>query len=404
MLQVLNGTQIRGLSIWQLFRITNIAGWLLLSRPLIYFIFSRRRDIAESATIDSSALVFLIYAFVCLFVGLKKVVFTPQTFGRKVLTGSPILFFVLYTALALLSTLWSVDYRITAFRSIECLSMTLIILAAIQNLYEKGNLRFVILWSLIYAVFEMSIHIISTLRWTTSLEWILVSAQEIATTFFFIAIFFRPFKWYNILVIIMALFSLSTVGYIGMAIGSISFFWIRGRMKLFVILVAIALVITAMLVGPMTIIKNTLFFDKEEVSLSETTGRDFLMVASIEAIKENPFGHGFSAAEPYVFDKAGIAAISAHNSLFSAGLGMGWLGVILFSIFIISIFTTVVSRYIPKDYKPMLIGSAFVAFLHCMGNPSVGSRVFGAWMAGMYIFVLISSFYVYGRYYQVTER
>lgn len=293
---------------------------------------------------------------------------------------------------------------LTGFRAFECIALMFLIVAVIKNLFLKGSLKFVILWSMMYAIWEILFSIIRILMWTTSINVILESSQEVATTFFYIALYFTPYCWYNYLIIVMSVLSMSTVAYIGMALGAVSAFWAKDKIKVAAYFATFIIMIAVILIGPHDLIKNTLFFDKQEISITETSGRDFLMEASIDSIKKNPYGLGFSAAEPYVFFLYKIPAISAHNSIFSAGLGMGIPGIILFVVFILSCIRSVLTSHIPKTYKPMLIGCLSVAILHCMGNPSVGSRVYGAWMCGMYIFVLVCGFYVYGKNYIIEDE
>ena len=125
-----------------------------------------------------------------------------------------------------------------------------------------------------------------------------------------------------------------------------------------------------------------------------------MMEASIETIKENPMGLGFFAGEPFMFYSKGFSCINAHNSIFSAGIGMGYIGIIMMVVFLSGIGITVFSKYIPTKYKASLIGCFFIGFLHCMGNPALGSRVYGAWLPVTFLFTLICSFYVYGKYYK----
>lgn len=127
------------------------------------------------------------------------------------------------------------------------------------------------------------------------------------------------------------------------------------------------------------------------------------MDATIDCVERFPFGLGFFAAEPYVIYAKKMAAISAHNSLFSAGMGLGIPGIILISLFFMSTGAIVFSKYILPNYRAIVIGCFSVAFLHCMGNPSIGSRVYGAWMPCMYMFVLICGMYIYGKYYELEE-
>ena len=386
-----------------LFRTTTFAGWVLLARSVIYLIFSRRRDMDSYAAIDASAIIFILYAVLAFYVGYKTIFQNNHRFGRKVLFNSPLKWFILYSFLGIASMMWSVAPSLSGFRAFECIAMMLLIVAVIQQLIETGNLKYVILWSLFYCTWDIFFALIRASKWAASLGTLLAASQMMATTFFFMALYFTPRKWYNYLIMVMSIFSMSTVAYIGMALGAVSAFWTNGKAKAFTILCSFILLIALIWVGPYKLVKDTIFFDKNDISMEETSGRDKLMDLTIDCVKEHPLGLGFFAAEPYVIYSTGQFAISAHNSLFSAGMGLGIPGIIVFSIFLMSLGLCVISKYIPRMYKPICIGCFSVAFLHCMGNPSVGTRVYGAWMPGMYIFVLVCAFYIYGRYYNLNK-
>lgn len=396
-------TQIAGFKLKDLIKNTTFAGWVLLSRPVIYLLFSRKRDLDSYSAVDTSAMIFILYSFVAFYIGYKIVFQKGQNCGKFVLLKSPLKWFFIYSILGIVSMLWSVSPSLSGFRAFECMAMALLITAVIQQLFETGNLKYVILWSLLFCTWDVIFALLRTGQWTTSLSFLLESSQMMATTFFFMALYFVPRKWYNYLIMIMSVFSMSTVAYIGMALGAVSAFWTRGKAKTLTLCCSFILLIATILVGPYTLLKNTIFFDKKEISIEETSGRDKLLDVTIDCVESNPLGLGFFAAEPYVLYTKNLGAISAHNSLFSAGMGMGIPGIIIFSIFLISLGSCVFSKYIPYKYKPILIGCFCVAFMHCMGNPSVGTRVFGAWMPCMYIFVLVCAFYVHGRYYKNEE-
>lgn len=396
-------TQIEGFIFQDLFKTTTVAGWVLLARPVIYLLFSRQRDLNDYNAIDFSSVIFILYSVVAFIVGYKTVFRSENNFGRDVLFRSPIKWFLIYTGLCLLSMLWSVSFSMTGFRAFECAGMALLIVAVIQELFETANLKYVILWSLFYCSWNIFFSLIKAQLMAMNLSDSLQSSQMMATTFFFMALYFVPLKWYNYLTIIMSIFSMSTVAYIGMALGSISTFWTKGKAKFYVICAALVLGITILAIGPYKVLKDTVFFDKQTISIEETSGRNHLMDVTLKTMNENPLGLGFFAGEPYVLYRHNLGAISAHNSLFSAGLGMGWAGIILISIFFIAVGYAAFSKYQNDKYKPILIGCFCVAFLHCMGNPSVGTRVYGAWMPVMYIFVLISSYYVFGKKYDIEE-
>lgn len=227
-----------------------------------------------------------------------------------------------------------------------------------------------------------------------------------STTFFFMALYFVPRRWYNYLILFMSVISMSTVAYIGMTLGFLSSIWSNKKLQIFAVIITMCLSITAMLIGPEKIIKDTIFFDKEDISLSNTNGRDKLMDVTIQTVEEHPLGLGFFSAEPYIFYAHHLHAISAHNSLFSAALGTGVIGLLILCIFFLKTGLLLLRRSQFGVFYPILLGCFCVAMLHCMGNPSVGTRVYpyGAWMSGMYIFVLIATISVWTTYYETGNE
>lgn len=397
-------TQIENFSLKQLLLSTSIPGWVLLSRPIINLLFSRQRGLEAYAAVDTSAMVFIAYTFVAFFISIRYLYNSYTSFGKEILTKSPIAIFILYTIWGGISMGWSVLPFLTGYRAFECLTMCLLIVCVLQALFETGNLKYVILWSLIYCTWDIGWSIIRKSQWSVDLFVILGASQMMSTCFFFMALYFVPRQWYNYLIIIMSIFSMSTVAYIGMGLGLISSFWQEGRIRVLAIFGGICLIIISIGIGPYTILKNTIFFDKNEISLEETSGRNHLLDATIECVDQYPLGLGFFAAEPYIIYTKGMSAIGAHNSLFSAGMGMGIPGIIIIGIFFLAMGRITFSRFIPTRYKSIIIGCFCVAFLHCMGNPSVGTRVFGAWIPCMYIFVLICGMYIYGKYFEPNNE
>ena len=376
-----------------------ICGILLLIRPLIYFIFSRKRDISEYSSIDASAIIFILYAIVCFVAAWGVLSKGNAKFGRLIMKQTPLIWFIIFTIYGFISMLWSVNLSLTAFRAFECMAMIMLIVAIMQRLFTTYNTNRIIDWAILYAVIDIIFAILRTLKWTTEISWLLESSQMMSTTFFFMALYYPKKKWYHYLIIIMAIFSGSTVAYIGMAIGLVSLLWNKTKYNALIMAGAMVMIFAFIIIGPKKIIKDTIFYDKESISLEETNGRNYLMELSIETMKENPMGLGFFSGEPFVLYSRGFGAINAHNSLFSAGIGLGYIGFIFMLIFFIGVFKTVLSNKIPPQYRATLIGCFCSAFLHCMGNPALGSRVFGAWLPVMFIFTLICSFYIYGKYY-----
>lgn len=375
-------------------------GIMLLIRPLIYMIFARQRDLNAYASVDASAVIFILYAIICFFLSARELNHKRNTFGRALFIHTPLLWILLYTLLGMVSMIWSVNLQLTGFRAFECMSMTMLMAVIIQNLFYRGGCKTVIQWTILYVTVDIICAIIRALSYTTDVMMLLQSSQMMATTFFYLVLFRKSKRWWDYLIIIMAVFSMSTVAYIGMALGSISTFFGPKKYRGLVTLVFMILGIIIAMIGPYKFIKNTVFFDKQSISLQETTGRDKIMDVALEALAEKAGGYGFFSGEPYLLRSRGLGAINSHNSLFSAAIGLGVPGVLLMLIFFLTMIKTVFSRYIPPEYRASLIGCFCVLFLQSMGNPGIGSRVFGGWMPTMFATVLICGFYVYGRYYK----
>lgn len=376
-----------------------ICGWLLIARPAIYLIFSRQRELNAYATVDASALVFIIYAVLCFFFSLRELNNKETDFGRSLIYRSPLFWFVLYTVLGAFSMLWSVNFELTGFRAFECFSMLALIIAIVQKLFEQDDFDIIIRWTLLYVTVDIVFSLIRTLFYTTDVMMLLQTSQMMSTVFFFMALYDAHKRWYHFLIMAMAIFSMSTTAYIGMALGCISLFWGKKKYRIHVLIGTIILGCVIAIVGPYKFVKETVFFEKETISLHETSGRDKIMNVAVDALLQKPEGYGFFAGEPYLLYAKRLGAINGHNSLFSAAIGLGIPGIVLISIFFLGMFRIVLSRHIKAEYKPALIGCFMVAFLHCMGNPGLGSRVFGSWLPVMFLCTLVCGFYVQGKYY-----
>ena len=151
------------------------------------------------------------------------------------------------------------------------------------------------------------------------------------------------------------------------------------------------------------LLKNTVFIDRSEISVENTSGRDQVWNLGFEWIKERPFtGYGFVAGETYLVrvKEERTQVIGMHNSFMSALVDEGVFGFVFMLLFFLGMFRVTFSRYIPIQYRPALIACFIGAFVHSMGNPGIGFRVYGSWMSAMYVCVLLCSIYVQNKYYR----
>lgn len=392
----------RFISLLHLAKAGGLCGILLLSYPLLYAILSRQRNPNAYSSVDASAMGFIIYAVVCFYFSVREINKQDATFAHKLLNKSPLLWFTLYTLLGIASIFWSVNPQLSGYRAFECLSMMLLMIVTIQNLFSTNDLEIVIDWSILYVSVNIIMSLIKALSYTTNISDLLQTSQMMATVYFFMALYYTPKRWYHYLIGIMSLFSMSTVAYIGMALGSISIFFGKPQYKVWVFLFSLILCTVIAYIGPYKFIKDTVFFDKKSISIHETTGRDKLMYVAVDALSNRPEGYGFFSGEPYLLKAKNLVAINGHNSFISASISLGYAGIILLLIFFLKMFSTTFSRYIPPEYRASLVGCFLVGFLQCMGNPGLGSRVYGGWMPVMFLFTLICGFYVNRKFFDMN--
>ena len=311
-------------SLYKLAAMGGGCGLLLLVRPLLYSIFARRRDLNAYASVDASAVVFIVYAVICFFLAARELNRKEKTFGRDLFIHTPLLWLSLYTVLGMVSMIWSINLQLTGFRAFECMSMTMLMVAVVQNLFYHGGCKTVIQWTMLYVTVDIIFSITRALSYTTNVMMLLQTSQMMATTFFYMALYQSRKRWWNYLILAMSVFSMSTVAYIGMSIGSISTFFGQKKYRVAVVLVFLILGTVIAVIGPYKFIKDTVFFDKQSISIHETTGRDKIMKVVLEALEERPSdGYGFFSGEPYLLRSKNLVAINGHNSLFSAAIGLG---------------------------------------------------------------------------------
>lgn len=375
-------------------------GWLLLAEPIINLLTARRRDLEAYAVVDMSAAITIVFYLVCflfVFFGKEKI---KSALRWADLFRTPMAWFLIYTLLGFVSMFWSVNYQLTGYRAFECLTMMLLMMTVWKRLFAYGNYSMVINYCMLFVGVQVICQILSVLKWSTDIFEILSSSQMVATTFFFMAFYHPNKKMFYYLIMVMAILSGSTVAYIGMALGLFSLFFVRSKYRFLVFVLAFIGFLVIAYIGPQKVIKDTIFYDKESVSLEETSGRDQIMETALFAMEQQPQGYGFFAGEPYVLYQTVTGAINGHNSFLSAALGLGYAGVVIIFIFFIGMFRVTFSSYIPREVRQSLIGCFFVGFLHCMGNPGIGSRIYGSWMPVMLLFTMICSFYAYNRKYR----
>lgn len=372
-----------------------LLGFLLYFRSILMIFLLRGRDIEEVATVDTSAFVQIIYATICFFAAASSLVSSSTV--RSIQFKTPLRLLAAFHILGLISITWSVSPTFTGYRAFECIAYSLLILTALHKVYQKGGPEVLLQWVLFYAALAIIASVVARAKLIGlnifSLQTFL-REQMNSTPFFFFALLLSTSLSIKALILSISIFSLSNTAYAGMGLGLMSFSsgskWLK--ILFFLILSAVAIIISTY--GINAFLQNTIFYGKEGVGIEHTTGRDAVFQYAWEQAQKRPLsGYGFVAGDTFVINQKYKAAISAHNGFLSALLGMGYPGALIFSTFLVAMLSISRSRFLPGLYRSAFLGSSILITIHTIGNPGLGTRVYGTWMPSVVVLTTICIIY-----------
>lgn len=381
-------------------------GYILLGYYIVQIVFARQKS--DMSSIDGAAVIFAAYA---LFSGLYawKDLHKNSAIRRfftLLFTKSPIRWFVLYTCVCFISALWSPMFALSAYRAVECMGMMLIIAATIKNLVMNCTERQIMQWSVTYAFLVIGITFVNGVR--SGIGTALYNCQFPATIFFYLAFYFGPTKYIKYPIMCIAFMCKSVTGYVGMALGMVSLMFGKAKYRILGVMIGVTLIGTFYFVGVDKVLNDTIFASKGGVLVdgtiddNKTSGRSKVWETTIDYMSEQGrqlYGFGFVAGETMLARSIiGLQVIGMHNGFLSAYVGMGVIGLVLFSMFILTSLILVFKNKIPKDYIPPLVACMCTVILHTYGNPGLGFRVYGAWMPSMFIIMLLIGFDFKSKY------
>ncbi len=405
---------------WKMVMMGGWPGICLLIYPVIGVIFSRVRAGGDSS-IDGSALVFILYTFVCFGVGLTHIL-RHRDFLSKLWTKTPFVWFIVFASLCLISIVWSVNIPITGFRAFEQFSYIIIISATLITLYERtGDTEEVFRWSLLWCAERCLLGLYSYYRLAVAIGYedfagvAFTAAQGTAPMFFWIAVLKGRNDWpTRIIAVLFSVYSQSTTSLIGMTLGTVAFLFSSSKYRIPVIIGGLLLVITVSIVGFRETLAATLFKEKHsEIAeaqsiddvMSASSGRDWIWRRGMEMAAKRPLtGYGYVAAEQkLVRERLMYNVINAHNCFINACINCGYLGGILIIIFFLSYIPFLI-RKLPAHYRTVMIATFIVALVNSVGNPGIGGRVYGSWLACIYVILLASAIVIFENYYASDEE
>lgn len=201
------------------FKLADVPGCLLIGYYIIQYAFARSRS--DMAAVDSSAIVFALYALGC---GLYSFRLLCKGINRRFLNWtirkSPIMWFWLYTLLCLVSSLWSSNVILSAYRAVECTGFLLLNMAVICTLIHRCTFRQIMLWSVTYAF--LNVILTFGVGLMDSWYYAFYKSQFPSTIFFYLAFYLAPTKYMKYPMMAIAFLCKSVTGYAGMALGMCS--------------------------------------------------------------------------------------------------------------------------------------------------------------------------------------
>jgi hypothetical protein len=377
-----------------LIRQAGMAGYLLLAhRPLGLAIFRQRTQGYD--TIDDSAIIQILYTCICFGYSAWYLRLPRNRDAWDILVSNPVVFFLSFVFLCLMSALWSPNPPYTAFMAFQCLAFLMLIVAAMQEVYRRSSPQDLIEWTIMWVVWNIFWSVVIYVR--SSRLLLLGTLFEAAGLFtgvpFFIAIYLcrrRVFGW---IIAAFAILSVSNTNYFGILPGLLLGAVLGDRKsKMLALAVASVAVAAVLLVGGENVIQNTLFYGQGGVGWEYTTGRDKLWTMGWELCMEQPlWGYGFVVGERDILMQArGASVISMHSMLLSAFLGVGFLGPVFLVLYFWGTWALCLRRGIPPAWRFAFAATTLMVCIVSMAGPGLGGRVYGSWLASMAVMTMIA--------------
>ncbi len=368
-----------------------LPGYVLFARQIVMSLISRQRSFNDVAAIDTSATIQIAMAVVAF--GVAVYYFKKDLVFRNLIFRTPLIWFLFYTLWAAVTSIWSIQGLMSAYRAFEALAWFLLISAVITRLYESLEIFEIIRWVLYFALFAIFFNTLNRARQfgLSVFSFDTIRLEQMGSTPYFFLALLLPVGWLvKIFILPISIFSLSNTAYTGMAVGLLALVTGKRRWRRLFIIILIGILIGIATVGTDVILQNTIFYEKRGIGIEYTSGRDKIALQALEKAREKPLiGFGFVAGETYVITKIRHGAIGAHNGLLSAQLGTGLIGTVLFSIFFWKMLFVSASRYLPPEFRTAFLASVMLITVHTLGNPGLGSRVYGTWIPAMIVFTVI---------------
>ena len=379
-----------------------LSSFFLLIHPLLIVIVSRGRNLNKSGYLDGSSFIQILFLSIILFYLLSFYLKNGLGFTRMILFNSPLFFFLLYIVLCSISTFWSENPYLTFYRSIESFTFLLLIVTVIANLFQKYNLQDIISWTIFFAFWNLTVDILYHLKLTGQLPFSIpfLPSRLFFPLFIFIIFSFAKKTILKILTFLIIILGLSNKIFIGIALSffSLAFGDFKNKIKfLGFIIFSIFLLFSF---GVEDLLLNTIFYGRDSIGLTDSSGRNHVWSYLFKKGLESPLlGYGYVSGETLLLwmeFKRGV--INAHNTILSAFLGTGLLGTLLICIFFVTTFLFLLREgFTLQKINDMVLSSLIMILIVSNSGPSIGGRVYGAWIPSIFLITFFITLKIYHR-------
>jgi len=279
--------------------------------------------------------------------------------------------------------------------ALQCLAFLMLIVAALHEVNRRSSPQAVIEWVVMWVVWTIFWAVVINTRHfgLAYLKYPFPAAGLSTGVPFFIALHLcrrRLFAW---IIMAFGILSIANTNYFGILPGLL-LGAVRGDRKSRVLAVAVVAVtaVAVQYVGLEGVIRNTLFYGKEEIGWEHTSGRNQVWAMGLELGMKRPLmGYGFVAGERGVlYEERNANTISMHSAFFSAFLGVGFAGPLLLFLYYLGTWALCLPRHVPPSWRFAFTGSMFMVCVVSMGNPGIGGRVYGSWMVSVIVMTMIT--------------
>ena len=373
-----------------LIRQAGVHGYLLLAGPLLTFYTARGRSEGYDV-VDTSAAIQAAYAML-IFVFSANYLLSPC--GKRALVfllSRPTVYLLLFIMMCISSFLWSEKPIYSAFMGFQCLAFFMLLTVILDRLRNNCTAQDIVEWLLLWIVWQIFWGLMVRIVREGLTYNIFATERQQTGILFFLAIYISKRKLFRWIVMAFALFSGSNKMYAGMIPGSLLGIFSESRKIKFVSSVGAVVLISGLIFfGLEAVLQETVFRGKAGVGMEYTTGRDWMWEQSLDLIREKPFlGYGFVSGERDRIFVGGVNAISVHNMLLSAAFGVGIIGPLLLFLYFLETIVLCFGKKLPRNWLIGFLATIGISFVFSMTGPGLGGRVYGGWVATVFVMTMI---------------